>query len=264
MTRPARRAADDQEVAAARRRRAAPTALRQGAVGQVRVVERDGRTLVEKRMRDLHRHDTEVTALRALAESGLPVPELVDEAPGVLHETLMPGGRLDELERGPRRAGLVASMALLRQLHRMPPPSGLPSAPDDTATLRRYHAAGGPPLPTSVPAAGRPVFCHGDWTDGNLLAVDGVVTAVLDWEAAIAGDPLRELARIAWAADRDDPGAADALVAAYGADPEVVRAWMPVHAAELWLWFVEAGPPEYLARLTNDLEHWRWGGLPPV
>ena len=33
-------------------------------------------------------------------------------------------------------------------------------------------------------------------------------------------------------------------------------AWTPVHAAELWLWFAPAGPPEYLASLTQRLMNW--------
>jgi aminoglycoside phosphotransferase (APT) family kinase protein len=100
------------------------------------------------------------------------------------------------------------------------------------------------------------VFCHGDWTDGNLLVSGGRVTGVVDWEAAHAGDPLRELARAAWGAARKDPRSAEAVIDAYGADAERVRAWYPIHAAELWLWFAHAGPPEYLAQLTAELRDW--------
>lgn len=257
-----RRAADDRGVAAARRVPRPLPVLRQGAVGAVTVIERDGRLLVEKRMSDARRHDTEVTALRALAGSGLPVPELVEESPGRIVMTFLRGERLDDHAPAARRAGMLAAVPLLRAVHALPVPSGLPTAPDDDRTMRRYHDAGGPPLPWTSPATGPPVFCHGDWTDGNLLAVDGTVTAVLDWEAAFVGDPLRELARVAWSADRKDPGAGAAVTAAYGADPAVVRAWVPVHAAELWLWFAEAGPPEYLARLTAELER-RPGGRTP-
>ncbi|SDS35514.1 hypothetical protein SAMN04488543_1568 [Friedmanniella luteola] len=42
-----------------------------------------------------------------------------------------------------------------------------------------------------------------------------------------------------------------ALVEGYDADPAEVRAWFPLHAAELW--FAEAGPPEYLHQLTERL-----------
>lgn len=230
--------------------------MRQGAVGHVRAVERHGRSLVEKRMTDASRHDTEVLALLALADTDLPAPELVEVRPGSILMTLMPGERLDSDGSDARLDGLGASAVLLRRLHALRPPVGLPAAPDDALIIRRYRHAGGPPLPLTVPPADGQVFCHGDWTDGNLLAVDGTITAVLDWEAAHLGDPLRELARAAWGASRKDPRSVDVLVNGYGADPALVRAWFPIHAAELWLWFAEAGPPAYLEQLTTELRDW--------
>lgn len=233
--------------------------MRQGAVGQVRQVEDQGRSLVEKRMADPVRHQTEVVALRALADSDLPVPELVRVEPGSVLMTLMPGERLDSLDPAAHLDGLRASMALLRRLHELPPPPGLPSTPDDVLIIRRYQEAGGPPLPLHVPPSGRPVFCHGDWTGGNLLAIDGEITAVIDWEAAHAGDPLRELSRVAWSAARKNPPAFAIIIDAYGADLAAARAWSAIHAAELWLWFLEAGPPEYLEDLTVELQNWPEG-----
>lgn len=230
--------------------------MRQGAVGSVRLLRRRGRALVEKRMSDPHRHDTEVAALRALQNSALPVPRLVAVEPGAILMTLMPGHRLDDMHPEARLDALRASARLLRTLHAIPPPAALPAAPDDEAIVRRYREAGGPSLPFSVPARGTVVFCHGDWTDANVLAVDGEITAVIDWEAAHQGDPIRELCRAAWGAAQKDPRSFDALVEGYGADPSEVRAWMPIHAAELWLWFRRAGPPEYFDRLTVQLRDW--------
>ncbi len=227
--------------------------MRQGAVGAVRRVEAEGRRLVEKRMTDPARHDNEVRALQALAHVDLPTPELVDETPGVIVMTEMPGVRLDDVDRQTRLAGLRASAPLLRRLHESELPDGLLPAPDDAAIVERYHAAGGPALRLTVPPASGLAFCHGDWTDGNLLSVEGRITAVVDWEAAHIGDPIRDLSRAAWGAGRKDPRSSDALIAAYGADPAVVHAWDAIHAAELWLWFAEAGPPEYLAELTREL-----------
>lgn len=132
----------------------------------------------------------------------------------------------------------------------------MPTAPDDALIARRYRDAGGPPLPLVIPPAGRLAFCHGDWTDGNLLALGATITAVLDWEAAHLGDPLRELSRAAWGAARKDPRSFDAVVSGYGADPDSVRAWLPIHAAELWLWFAETGPAEYFEKLTEELLRW--------
>lgn len=100
------------------------------------------------------------------------------------------------------------------------------------------------------------VFCHGDWGDGNLLAEQGRITGVVDWERAHLGDPVRELSRAAWGAARKDPRSFDVIVAGYGTAPEQVRAWTPIHAAELWLWFAEVGPPEYLAELTREIRNW--------
>ncbi len=230
--------------------------MRQGAVGHVQLVERHGRTVVEKRFPDLARRDTEVLALRALAGQRLPVPELVEVRSQSILMTLLPGGRVDDGSSELRRARLEGSAAWLRRLHELPPPPGLPAAPDDEAVVRRYRDAGGPALPLVVPPTGRLRFCHGDWTDGNLLAVDDRITGIVDWEAAHLGDPLRELSRAAWGAARKDPRSADALVTGYGADLAAVRAWYPVHAAELWLWFAEAGPVAYFEQLTEELARW--------
>ena len=222
----------------------------------MRLVERDGRALVEKRLLDPLRHDTEALVLRALSGSRLPVPELVEVAPGSILMTLMPGERLDEVPRDVRLDGLRASAALLRALHALEPPTGLPAAPDDARIIRRYLDAGGPPLPLAIPPASAPVFCHGDWGDGNLLDADGRITAVLDWETAHLGDPLREVAGAAWGAARKDGRSFEAIAEGYGADPDALRAWVPIHAAALWLWFAEAGPPEYLDQLTAELLAW--------
>jgi aminoglycoside phosphotransferase (APT) family kinase protein len=238
--------------------------VQQGAVGHVRLVEHHGRSLVEKRFTDPARRDAEVIALRALAGQGLPAPEVVEVDEESVLMTLMPGERLDVGSADQRLDRLRASAILLRRLHRLPAPRGLPPGPDDTLLAGRYRAAGGPELPLVIPPAGRVTFCHGDWTDGNLLAVDATITAVLDWEAAHLGDPLRDLSRAAWGAARKDPRAFDALVSSYGADPAEVRAWLPIHAAELWLWFADAGPPEYFEQLTEELMRWpmsRSGGM---
>lgn len=230
--------------------------MRQGAVGTVRLLERDGRRLVEKRLADAARHDTEVRALRALRDTDLPTPELVAEHPGAIVMTELPGRRVDDLDPDARLAALQASAPLLRRLHRLAPPAGMPPAPDDAAIIARYRAAGAPALPLDIPPPSGIAFCHGDWTDGNLLATDGRITGIVDWESAHVGDPIRELSRAAWGAGRKDPRSARALIEAYGADAAQVEAWNAIHAAELWLWFAEAGPPEYLAQLTAELRGW--------
>ena len=228
----------------------------QGAVGQVRLVSVGGVDLIEKRMADADRHSTEVCALEALAGRGLPVPQVVEVAPGAILMTRLPGERLDRLNVGRQLDGLAGSMTLLKRLHKIPPPAGLPGAPADESIIRRYRDAEGPPLPLRIPTAHDPVFCHGDWTTGNLLATDGHITGVVDWEAAHVGDPVRELSRAAWGASLTDPRFFDAVVDGYGADRVEVLAWAPIHAAELWLWFAKAGPPAYLDSLTQRLTRW--------
>lgn len=229
----------------------------QGAVGQVRQVEWRGRLVVEKRFADVARRDTEILALRALADHDLPVPEVLEVRGASIFLTLMPGERVDS-DRSERRVQrLRVSGRWLRRLHELSAPRSLPPAPDDASIVARYREAGGPPLPLVVPPACPAVFCHGDWTAGNLLAVGADITAVLDWEAAHLGDPLRELSRAAWGSSLDDERSVEALVDGYGADSAEVHAWFPLHAAELWLWFTEAGPPEYLERLTTKLKQWQ-------
>jgi aminoglycoside phosphotransferase len=230
--------------------------MRQGAVGQVRMTQQHGRTVVEKRFADPSRRAVEVLALRTLADQDLPVPELLEVGPESIVMTLMPGERLDSGDADLRLERLRNSAPVLRRLHARRPPAELPPGPDDALVIERYRAAGGPPLPLVIPPTGAPTFCHGDWTDGNLLATGSGITAVLDWEAAHVGDSLRELSRAAWGASLKDVRSIDTLVEGYDADPAEVRAWFPIHAAELWLWFAEAGPPEYLHQLTEKLTRW--------
>ena len=130
--------------------------MRQGAVGFVEVVQHHGRCVVEKRFSDPARRDTEVLALRALAHQGLPVAELIEVGPESILMTFMPGERLDSSSADVRLDRLRASAPLLRRLHALPPPPGLPAAPDDALIVRRYRYAGGPSLPLVTPPLGRP------------------------------------------------------------------------------------------------------------
>ena len=230
--------------------------MRQGAVGTVRLVDRAGQTFVEKRMDDPERHDTEARALHALAHSALPVPQLVEVQPGSILMSRLPGVRPDDLDTAQRLRALRESAAYMRTLHDTTPPPGLSPPPDDEAIIRRYRDLDGPPLPLTVPPSSGSVFCHGDWTEGNLLAVGDRITGIIDWEAAHVGDPIRELSRAVWAAGRHNSQARAALQDGYGADPSLIDAWMPLHGAQLWLWFLQAGPPEYLDSLTAELRAW--------
>ena len=171
--------------------------------------------MVEKRFTDVVRRDTEIVCSPRPGHHDLPVPELLDVEEASIFLTLMPGERVDS-DRSERRVQrLRVSERWLRRLHELSAPRGLPPAPDDASIVARYREAGGPPLPLVVPPACPAVFCHGEWTAGNLLAVDADITAVLDWEAAHLGDPLRELSRAAWGSSLDDERSAEALIDGY-------------------------------------------------
>lgn len=217
-----------------------PFQLKQGAVGHVSGALRDGRPVVVKRMADPSRHDTEVLALRALA--GIyPVPELLDVQPGAITMSWISGTRLDQMPVDERLERIRESGALLRRLHTIPAPAGLPGPPDDRAIVARYRALGGPEIGLRDVSSASTAFCHGDWTDANLLSEHGAIAGVVDWERAHRGDPMRELARAAFGSGLKDPRSRLALLEGYGASEADIEEWEPLHAAALWLWFTETG-----------------------
>ncbi len=89
------------------------------------------------------------------------------------------------------------------------------------------------------PTDAKPRLVHGDFRNGNMLITPQGVSAVLDWELAHIGDPMRDLGWICTAAWRfsviDKPvggfGQREDLMAGYEAaggakvDPQVLRFW---------------------------------------
>lgn len=124
--------------------------------------------------------------------------------------------------------------------------------------LRRH-----PPPPP--PAVG---VVHGDYRTGNFLAVDGGVTAILDWEMAHLGDPVEDLAWYLltnWRTAPDRPDDAGGLlgrgetIAAWEratgrrADPERLRWWeLLSHVKALAIW--RTGAAHVAAGRTNDVQ----------
>ncbi|KPV49876.1 hypothetical protein SE17_30150 [Kouleothrix aurantiaca] len=111
-----------------------------------------------------------------------------------------------------------------------------------TAHIRAALVAAPPP-----PAA--PALLHGDFWPGNVLWRGGRLAAVIDWEDAALGDPLRDLAisrlDLAWIYGRD---AMHAFTAHY-------QAQAPLGASRLARWDLIAALR--LARLVgNDLQGW--------
>lgn len=107
-----------------------------------------------------------------------------------------------------------------------------------------------------------PVLCHNDLHPGNVLAEiadRGVrLSGVLDFEGALAGDPLMDLAKALFYLNAEDR---NALLYGYGDTGR--RQWREMLAfyhlyfvLELWCWMAQIGNQEPLGRLAGDLERY--------
>ena len=67
-----------------------------------------------------------------------------------------------------------------------------PSAPDDSLSESAVRAALAGIWPP--PLLNQPVLLHGDFWPGNTLWRDGALVGVIDWEDAVLGDPLHDVA----------------------------------------------------------------------
>ena len=93
------------------------------------------------------------------------------------------------------------------------------------------------------------VLCHGDFWPGNSLWQDGKLTAVIDWEDAYLGDPLRDLA-----ISRLD------IVWIFGIEAmhhftEQYLAQMPIDTTDLSYWDLCAAL-RLIRMAGDDLEEW--------
>lgn len=160
--------------------------------------------------------------LEMLAGSGLPVPEalIIDEdghllgRPGLLMSYLHGHNTLTWEQMRERCGSGVDEHALqmMAQMHALKPPDGWPHWPQarahaerDLAGALRLAEHAGAAAPGELPAAlerlaadwprpsGPPCISHGDYRPANLMAADGQVTAILDWEMATTGDPACDL-----------------------------------------------------------------------
>jgi aminoglycoside phosphotransferase (APT) family kinase protein len=70
---------------------------------------------------------------------------------------------------------------------------------------------------------------HGDCHPGNILIDGETVTAMIDWEEAVMGDPRIDLSWLDSAIRRHDPALADQFISAYteraGFDPGDLQIW---------------------------------------
>jgi aminoglycoside phosphotransferase (APT) family kinase protein len=106
------------------------------------------------------------------------------------------------------------------------------------------------------------VLCHNDLHAGNLLATVAngslLLTGVLDFEGALAGDPLMDVAKALYYLDSESRGA---LLQGYGAmDREHWSQTLDLYhlyfVLELWCWMAQIGNREPLEQLANDLERY--------
>ena len=105
-------------------------------------------------------------------------------------------------------------------------------------------------------------LCHYDFHSGNILAErnDGSLrlSGVLDFESAIAGDPLMDIAKaLYYFTPQDEPKKA-ALLMGYGALDrrdwqETLDLYRLYATLELWCWMAQIGDREPLASLAEDL-----------
>jgi aminoglycoside phosphotransferase (APT) family kinase protein len=106
-------------------------------------------------------------------------------------------------------------------------------------------------------ACHRPVLCHNDFHDGNVLVSGGTVTGFVDVEGAVAADPMFDFARTDYYALRHETAKRDAFLSGYGQPPgdwaERVTIYHLHHALEQWNWAASNGRPASAARAERDL-----------
>ena len=104
------------------------------------------------------------------------------------------------------------------------------------------------------------VLCHNDLHAGNLLAtiVNGEprLTGVVDFEGALAGDPLMDVAKALYYLDEP---CTRALLDGYGPlgrehGSETLDLYHLYFVLELWCWMAQIGKQERLDRLSLELE----------
>jgi aminoglycoside phosphotransferase (APT) family kinase protein len=196
---------------------------------------------------------TEAALMRAAGAAGVPSPRVVHVlgpadgiGPGIVMdhvagETIARRLLRDDAyaavrPRLPRQAGEI-----LARIHALPPAALPPLPPSSARTeledLRQTYRRDGQPRPVFEVAfrwlAGRapaeprpPAVVHGDFRTGNLVVGRDGIAAVLDWELACLGDPVRDLGwfcTISWRF-----GAIDKPAGGFGSREELLAGY---HAA---------------------------------
>ena len=162
-------------------------------------------------------HDSEAAIIRAALAAGVTAPEVVVELepedaigsgfvmralpgspdPGAILAMERPGALLAECARDLARIHALDAEALPADIPEMDYAEAL-----DGLRVQFEEAGGDRPiialglkwLADHLPARAEPVLLHGDYRLGNILAQDGALTGVLDWELAHWGDRHEDLA----------------------------------------------------------------------
>jgi Ser/Thr protein kinase RdoA (MazF antagonist) len=240
---------------------------------------RDGRALVLKLYRGelSWKLDKEVY-LFGLVGDCLPIPHVVYSTEAILVMTRLPG-RPARFTDGDPVAVSRQLGGLLRELHTImlegfgyvetrvinPVSSNLEfmrrridgklraGPPALREPIARHFAA----HEQSLTGCATAVLCHNDAHDANVLVEGGRITGLVDWENAVAADPLLDLAK-SWAfSDGRSEETLEALLDGYGsvrADwREAFDLYVIDHLLELWVWFSQLGVTDPLPELEGYL-----------
>jgi aminoglycoside phosphotransferase (APT) family kinase protein len=213
--------------------------------------------------------------------TGVPAPDVVPVEPRAAAMSRLPGVALrllalegSELEAVWRQAG-----RLLRELHTIEferfgyIETGVTVPADTNLEYMRRRIAGkiaqGPPAlreslarhfaqrEQAFAGCEQAVLCHNDAHDANLLVEDGRITGLVDWENAVAADPILDLAKAHAFSDGASEATLAALVEGYGPlRPDWRQAfdlYVLDHLLELWVWLAHVGRTEPLELIERGL-----------